>query len=154
MDRSIDRTEKRARMFLAAAIIHVFERTGVHKELSHQELSFYISRLMNRTRQGLTVMEGHVPHINKADSLAKVVVTELQEKYGSMLKNMLPQQYLAVEDFVVLCLQKHAKKWFQKREKKNSHKWAVFFKGLVIIIVFFACYIVFITCMAMGLLVV
>ncbi|KAG7456494.1 hypothetical protein JOB18_049366, partial [Solea senegalensis] len=74
----LEGTEKEALLFIATAIYHIFKRTRANAGLSDRVIATYISRLVTQTRKGLTVIEGHVPRLEKARSLAKSVVNELE----------------------------------------------------------------------------
>ncbi|KAG7515439.1 hypothetical protein JOB18_008258 [Solea senegalensis] len=108
---SLNSTEKQVFNFLAVAVIHVFSRTGVLKGLSDLELSYHISQLVTHTRKRLTIVEGHLPHISKAKSVAKAAIKELQKTFGETLKNMLLEHSPDVETAIVLCIQKRAKRF-------------------------------------------
>ncbi|KAG7506187.1 hypothetical protein JOB18_048656 [Solea senegalensis] len=117
---SLNEKEAHATLFLAMVVFHIFKRTGAIKGLSDKEISSHISRVVFKSRKGITVAAENVPHIRKAKSLAKAVIEELQKKYGDQLKYMLLEPDAVVEAFVVRCLKKHIKRQFQQRSQWND----------------------------------
>ncbi|KAG7471472.1 hypothetical protein JOB18_011778 [Solea senegalensis] len=144
MHPSAEESERQADLFLVRVVIHVFQQTAAVDKLSDQEKVFHVSRLVTQTIIGLMVVEGHVPHITEAKSMATNVIKELQETFGDTLKYKLLEQS-PVESVIVPCLQRHAEKMFQK---SRDHPQEVHCRALYLGVLFA---FVFLSFISMGL---
>lgn len=135
----LDVTEKQTLIFLATTIFHVLRKTNASKGLSDQEMEFHITRLVNQTRQGLNILDGHVPYISKAKSLAKSVIRDLEDKYGELLDRVLLDPNSRTEAFVVSCLRNNISEKFQ--DKTDLTTWfagiflGVLYVGLLLTVI-------------------
>lgn len=111
-DPCVNETSRRALLFLAKGVYHVFQRAGAFKGLCDEDKAFHISRLVSQTRRGLTVVKGHAPQVGKAKQLAKAVLKELQQEYGAGLKHHLLDTSAEKQAVVVFCLRRHARRMF------------------------------------------
>lgn len=113
----LNEREKRAVLFLRKAVFHVFQRAGALEGLTDQEKDFLITNYVTLTSKGLGGVNGYVS-LNQAKSLAKAVVKELQEEYGTKLKYHLLEQEGEVQAVIASCLRRHIRKLFTESASK------------------------------------
>ncbi|KAF0044949.1 hypothetical protein F2P81_001478 [Scophthalmus maximus] len=100
------KTERRLREFVVMVTLQVLEKCRALKDSNMEMLLSDIQRLVNKTMEGLPVVELLSQNVG-SKTVAKAVVTELRAKYGKKLKYMLLLKNPAVESIVVQCFQAH-----------------------------------------------